>query len=239
MGCRWENVDEAAKRLGFADPDLLRMRGTDLQILEYFRLKNYGFADLTHWLYAEMRPPDDALRDSPIHAALATLELCKLYYTTNYDDFLERAFELHGRVAHKVAVEAHMGHWAGAPGECEILKFHGDLSFPSEMVLSDSDYEKRLKLMSPMDHRLKADMLGRTLLFIGYSFRDWNVAYLFRLINETQETLPGAPLGPRAYIIVPEPSDFERRLFLERNIEVIPVGLNLTADVAVILDGLA
>lgn len=60
-GPSWsEMVDQAARDLGFDDPDLLRVRGTDLQILEYFRIKNHGqLSKLTNWLYAEMRPSDD------------------------------------------------------------------------------------------------------------------------------------------------------------------------------------
>jgi len=65
-GPSWkELVDQAARRLGFDDPELLRVRGTDLQILEYFKIKKHGeFASLTNWLFAEMRPPDDALKNS-------------------------------------------------------------------------------------------------------------------------------------------------------------------------------
>ena len=39
-GLSWtELVNEAIRQLGGDDPDILRFRGTDLQILEYFRLK--------------------------------------------------------------------------------------------------------------------------------------------------------------------------------------------------------
>ena len=39
-GPSWsEMVDEACRQLGYQDPDLLRFRGTDLQILEYFEEK--------------------------------------------------------------------------------------------------------------------------------------------------------------------------------------------------------
>ena len=41
-GPSWgEMVNEAARLLG-ADPDLLRVRGTDLQVLEYFAIKKGG-----------------------------------------------------------------------------------------------------------------------------------------------------------------------------------------------------
>src|SRR5215208_6101854 len=95
-GPSWkELVDEAARKLDFDDPELLRVRGTDLQILEYFKIKKHNeFATLTNWLFAKMRPPDDALRDSIIHQRLAELKNSTLFYTTNYDDFIERSFHL-------------------------------------------------------------------------------------------------------------------------------------------------
>src|SRR5437762_13594923 len=62
-GPSWaELVGVAAQRLGFKDASMLRVRGTDLQILEYFGIRNSDeFASLTNWLFAEMRPPDGAL----------------------------------------------------------------------------------------------------------------------------------------------------------------------------------
>jgi hypothetical protein len=88
-----------------------------------------------------------------------------------------------------------------------------------------------------MDYRLRADLLGRVLLFVGYSFRDWNVSYLFRLVNEQFKQFPGSLTGRRAYIAVPEPSDFETQLFRARNMEVIPIsGLSQADDIASILE---
>jgi hypothetical protein len=237
-GPSWrELVDQAARYLGFTDPDLLRVRGTDLQILEYFHAKRSGFGQLHQWLVREMAPPDDALRASPIHQRLAALDRCRLLYTTNYDDLIERAFSLLGRRCHTVVIEPDMGRFDSDPRACELVKFHGDLLHPDTMVLSESDYENRLSLRTPMDFRLRSDVLGRALLFIGYSFRDWNVSYLFRLVNDEFGTLPDSLSGRRAYITVPEPSDFEFRLFQRRNIEVIPVSsATTTADISELLE---
>ncbi len=210
-GVSWaELVDAAIDQLGFANPDLLRDRGTDLQILEYFKIVNEGqFADITNWMLSRMRPSNDALKASVLHTGLVALEKCRLFYTTNFDDFLERSFDLAGRPHKRIAIEGHMG--ATKEGEAEIVKFHGDLRNPDSMVLSESHYENRLKLDTPMDYRLRADVLGRALLFIGYSFRDWNVSYLFRLVNDQFEALPASLGGRRAYIAVSDPSDFEER----------------------------
>jgi hypothetical protein len=240
-GPSWsEMVDQAARDLGFDNPDLLRVRGTDLQILEYFRIKNHGhLSKLTNHLYAEMRPPDEDLRKSKIHERLARMEKCQIIYTTNYDDFIERALSLHGRSCAAVAVEAQMGRRDSGSHEdhCEVVKFHGDFNYPEYMVVSESHYEQRLTLSTAMDLRLRADMLGRVLLFVGYSFRDPNVSYLFRLVNEHFRLLPGSATGRRAYILSPDPSDFEIQLFRARNIEVLPIrSRSRTEDIVAILD---
>jgi hypothetical protein len=222
-GISWgELVDEATKQLGFEKPDLLRVRGTDLQILEYFQRKRSSFAPLSNWLYKEMSPPDHALSSSEIHRELAMLTKCSLFYTTNFDSFIERAFTLFSRPNRSIAVEQQM-FGRSDPNACDIIKFHGDLDHPDKMVLSESDYQRRLNLQTDMDHRLRADMLGRMVLFLGYSFRDWNVSYIFRLMNEQMLGKSGSLPGTRGYITVPAPSDFEVRLFEERNIEVIPI----------------
>lgn len=219
-GPSWgELVDKAARLLGADDPELLRMRGADLQILEYLRIKRGTIQPLINWLHANMQPKDTDLRESSLHEHLCNLETCKLFYTTNYDDFLERAMKLHGRDVVTIAAEHDLSQNLA---ETQVVKFHGDFNRPETMVLSESDYEKRMRLESAMDLKLRSDVLGRALLFIGYSFRDSNVAYLFRLVNDHFRTLPQSFAGKRAYIIYHHPSDFELQLFNARNLEVIP-----------------
>lgn len=228
-GVSWrELVDRAVELLGHGDPDLLRVRGTDLQILEYFRAKNSGSAiPLTNWFLQQMAVPDDALLGSEVHLALAAMEQCNLFYTTNFDDFLERSFRLAGRPYSAIASEDQLAdHFveasqSGAP-RAEIVKFHGDLNHPERMVLSESDYAKRMEFSEAEDQRLISDLLGRAILFVGYSFSDANVAYLFRQVQRHGD-LPQAPGAQRGYITSFDPSDFERTLFDERGMAVVGV----------------
>lgn len=235
-GPSWEElVEEATKSLGFERPDLARVRGTDMQLLEYFKLKNAGqIAVLTNWLARVMTPGDDAIAAAPILNGIVALhEKCKSFYTTNYDDFLERAFKLKGVLTNSIVLARQMGR---ADGKVEIVKFHGDLNHPAEIVLTESDYEHRLALKSPLDSKLKADLLGRVVLFIGYSFRDPNVSYIFRTWQREhakEESLRG---NIKAYIALPDPSDFEYEMFRARQIEVIPLrAAQIDADVAGLL----
>jgi hypothetical protein len=236
-GPSWtELVDQAAKQLGFDIPDLLRVRGTDLQILEYFRLKTGDSASLKNWLVRTMVPSDAELSTSPIHKSLASLVNCPILYTTNYDDFIERSIRLNGKEVNVVTSEASMGKTVK---DFEIVKFHGDWNDPDAMVLSESDYEKRLKLETALDYRLRSDLLNKAALFLGYSFRDSNVSYLFRTVNDQFKSLSSSLSGRRAYITVPEPSDFEQQLFAARNMDVIRISsTDPSSDIAELLDQL-
>jgi hypothetical protein len=196
-------VTQAARALGFDNAQLIRVRGTDLQILEYFKLKYSGHTRLTHWLLLNMKAPDSAIRASAIHTELVQMAKCPVIYTTNFDDFIERRFEIEGRTCSVVAIEEHM---RTAVGTTEIVKFHGDWNHPNQMVLTESDYERRMEFKTSMDFRLLSDLLNRAVLFLGYSFRDPNVAYLFRQVQERFADLPNTNSGRRAYIVVQDPS---------------------------------
>lgn len=157
-------------------------------------------------------------------------------HVTEHDHTLFSHDDLHGRTVHVTTSEADLRH----DGETHVIKFHGDLNAPNEMVLSESHYEKRMRLESAMDLRLRSDILGRAILFVGYSFRDPNIAYLFRTVNERFGDLPHSFAGKRAYIVATNPSDFELQLFQERKIEVIPtVDLDRTRAVSELLNELS
>lgn len=218
-GPSWsEMVSEACQQMGYSDPELLRYRGTDLQILEFFGQKKGNFAALTNWLVRKFAVDDDTIASSKVHSALAALNNSKIYYTTNYDDLLERALRLAGRQVKVVARERDMS----AGNSIEIVKFHGDFDNPDLMVFSEAHYYKRLRYDTPLDFKLRSDLLNRVALFVGYSFGDVNIGLLFDQMNELLKTLPDSDTGKRAYIVINNPSDFEYTLFKKRNIEIIP-----------------
>ena len=219
-GPSWsELVDQACRLLGIADPELLEMRGTSLQILEYFRKKEGNHQRLINWLLRRMDASDDEILKSPIFDCLIRMNECNVFYTTNYDDFLERALSKAGRQVVRVAREDDM---AQRTPDAQVVKFHGDFSIPEKMVLSEHHYQGRMNFLDPLDLKLRADVLGKAILFVGYSFNDQNVTYLFHLIEQHLGDLPSSPSGSRAYVIYVNPSDFEHQLFSSRGISVLP-----------------
>ena len=233
-GVSWrELVNQAMDMLGFNEPDLLRFRGSNLQILEYFRVKHGSLAPLTNWLFTAMNPDDASLKCTPILTQIAKLDKCTTIYTTNYDNFIERSLKLAIKDVNVIVSEKHMGTHVGAN---DVVKFHGDFNNPEKMVMSKSHYERRIRLDDELDARLRSDILGRAVLFIGYSFPDSNVSCVFPLINDTFKKVPNSDTGKRAYIVIADPSDFEIKLFLDRNVEVIPIsGANSEEDISTIL----
>ncbi|WP_374950066.1 SIR2 family protein [Mucilaginibacter sp.] len=119
-----------------------------------------------------------------------------IIYTTNYDDALETAGELLKRDYYRIIGLkdiVNMPH-----GARQIIKFHGDFSDPDSIVFTQQDYDKRLKIeRNPLDVLFRAHILGKSVLFVGYSFSDKNIDHIYSLHTE----LYGSQALNRSYII--------------------------------------
>src|SRR5204862_304382 len=82
----------------------------------------------------------------------------RIVYTTNYDRWLEAAFEHHGRPYAKIVSVADLP--GIRPDVTQIVKFHGDFADEASIVLDESSYFRRLDFESPLDIKLRADALG-------------------------------------------------------------------------------
>ena len=65
-----------------------------------------------------------------------------------------------------------------AEGVTHIVKYHGDFDDDASLVLTETDFLDRLSFDSPLDIKVRADALGHTILFIGYSMSDPNIRLL-------------------------------------------------------------
>ena len=126
---------------------------------------------------------------APGHRLLLSLGP-RLVYTTNQDNIFELTALKYGRSYRRVVTIDDLS--AAIPGEPLFIKFHGDLDVPASLVFGDQSYRDRMAEQDhPLDIKLRADLLGKRLLFIGYSLRDENVTKLLETIRKAfRGTLP-------------------------------------------------
>lgn len=115
------------------------------------------------------------------HRLIVSLML-NLVYTTNQDNIFELTASRLGRKYRPVVTVEDLSD--AIPGEPLLIKFHGDPAAPASLVFGTRSYEERISASDhPLDIKLRADLLGKRLLFLGYSFQDENVRKLFATVQ--------------------------------------------------------
>ena len=166
------------------DPDVFKLSGDYRQLAEYYVAIKGSIGPLRSEMDRHFNPSDESIRASRAHNALVNMKL-PLIYTTNYDDIIERAFGLRNVPCHAIS---NIDDIVNAPADAtQIVKFHGTFSDDSSLVLTESSYFDRLEFESAIDIKLRADILGRTLLFIGYSLNDINIRYMLYKLNKLRK----------------------------------------------------
>jgi hypothetical protein len=144
-------------------------------------------------------------------------------YTTNQDNVLEVAAAHYGRPI--VVVSTLEDLRKVRPGDRILYKFHGSLEHPETVVFTESQYQARMAAPDHfMDIRLRSDLLTKSLLFVGYSFRDPN---LRALIKELAARFPGSL--PGSYLIAYRWSDDLRMLCEEYGVECVDPAAHITS----------
>lgn len=117
------------------------------------------------------------------HHLLARLPI-STYWTTNYDKLIERAFEQVGKVCdvkHRTRSLANT-----LDGRDVVLyKMHGDIDSADEAIISKDQYEKYFSTHGAFINALTGDLTFKTFLFLGFSFTDPNLDYIFSRIRVT------------------------------------------------------
>lgn len=190
LGCpTWEQLLEMAaielkSDLSFAE--LMEYTGGDLlQIAEYIFLRCRGtIGPMRHEIERQLKTDIDTMQSAP-HVELVNLGAPQIY-TTNYDEFIERTYDALGVEAFKITVSRDIA--MADPRKPEIVKYHGDLAHEQTLILTESSYYKRLDFESPMDLKFRSDLLGKAVLFMGYSFRDINIRIIwFKLMEMVRD----------------------------------------------------
>lgn len=223
----WQQlVDHIARDLNY-DPQIISASNASFMTMaEYYTLTKGPIGPLRSWMDKEWNVQEEALRKSTLHNAIVDLNFRKIY-TTNYDRNIERTFELRGVPYHKITDVRHFGE----PGDkTEIIKFHGDFDDDSSIVLTESDYYRRLEFESPLDLKLRADILGRTVLFIGYSLSDINIRLLFYKLSRLWKESGHEKDRPRSFILLFKPDAVQETVLRNWGIEPIVMDVDNPSD---------
>lgn len=214
-----ELIDHMAKELEF-DPGEFREYGSYLALAEYFRLQHGSIGPLRSWMDRQWHGKDISVKDSRVHELIVNGDF-RIIYTTNYDRWIENAFDHHGRDYVKIVSVADLARIRH--DVTQIIKYHGDFENDETIVLDETSYLRRLEFESPLDIKLRADVLGRTVLFIGYSLNDINIRYLFYKLSQLwKASVPGMP-QPRSYIFSPKPNPVQEAVLAQWGIEMLSV----------------
>jgi hypothetical protein len=170
-------------------------------LAEYYRLRQGSIGALRSWMDRTWSVSEDRVRESAVHKLIVGLDF-PIVYTTNYDNNLEVAYQLHGRLFVKIANARDLARAAG--GIPEIVKFHGDFEDDQSLVIAETDYFDRLAFDSPLDIKFRADTLGRTILFVGYSMSDLNIRFLLHRLWRMWRDSGRERDRPPSFVFVPE-----------------------------------
>ncbi len=190
-------------------------------IAEAYQVRHAHLGALRSWMDRAWHPPGIEIGKSEMHRLIVELDF-PVIYTTNYDRWIERAFEALRKPFHKITNVADLT--IRNDGATEIIKFHGDFDDDDSLVLTESSYFRRMMFDTPLDIRLRSDSLARPLLFVGYSLHDLNTRYLLFRLEELWRTSPHADQRPKSYIVMTERAPAQEVVLRSRG--VLPITID-------------
>jgi len=121
------------------------------------------------------------VKESINHQILASLPI-RTYWTTNYDDLIEKTLEKAGKITDVKRCPENLA--ISIPRrDAVIYKMHGDITMSHDAVLTKDDYESYNEKRQLFTTALQGDLVSKTFLFIGFSFEDPNLEYILSRIR--------------------------------------------------------
>lgn len=104
------------------------------------------------------------------------------FWTTNYDQLIEKTLEADGKIVDLKIVKKHFARYIKKK-DAIVYKMHGDKDSPHEAVLTKDDYDYYNVHRELFSTALRGDLLSRKFLFIGFSFDDPNLDFILSRIK--------------------------------------------------------
>ncbi|MEA3017235.1 MAG: hypothetical protein QOI38_1957, partial [Sphingomonadales bacterium] len=156
----------------------------------------------------------EAGEPTPLHDALLSLQP-SIIFTTNYDRLIEDAARGKNIKPQTIARNEHA---RSSTAKLQVVKVHGDIDDPSTIVITTKDYLNFYHTRKAIADRLKVELQYQTPLFIGYSFRDWNLASILAQIEHE-----AGDLQPSMYCLQFKPTRLVTAVLKDQGLDVIPL----------------
>lgn len=212
-----ELINHLSTELGYNN-ELFNLYGDNLSLAEYYELTKGDLKSLVKWMKSKWAVDQDAIKQSKTYEAIVKLNF-PIIYTTNYDHCLETAHKQWKKPWRRIIGVKDLVNLK--PSETQIVKFHGDISSTASIVLTESSYFERLSFESPLDIKLRSDMLGKSILFIGYSLSDINMRLLIYKLDQLWQKSNKNGKRPKSYLFMAAPNPIQEKILESRGINTI------------------
>lgn len=148
-----------------------------------------------------------------VHRELIKLPASRIF-TTNLDHLLEEAFKERHQECVRIVADRDLVLMDGA--ERLIVKLHGDVDQSESWVLTSEQYEDYFSKQPGLANLLGMDLHTKTVLFLGYSFNDFDMRMILQQVNRT-----AAGLLENLFAVQFNPTPLEVEELKRRKIKVI------------------
>lgn len=210
-------IDHIARELDY-DPKIYKTFGNDLALAEYYKIEKGSIGSLRSWMDREWHSSSIEIDKSKIHEYIANSNF-PIIYTTNYDRWLENSFEYYNKEYIKISTVADITKIKS--NTTQIVKFHGDFDSDDSIVLDETSYFERLNFESPLDIKLRSDMLGKSILFIGYSLSDINIRFMFYKLSNLWKKNKRIGSQPKSFIFASRPNPIQEKILEQWGVNMI------------------
>ncbi len=211
-----ELINHLAKELDY-DPKIFNTFGDSLALAEYYILEK-GITELCQWMNNKWHTSEisNKHKESTIHELIVKAGFSTIY-TTNYDRWIEKSFEIYAQGCNRiVTVEDIPEINKDIP---QVIKLHGDFKNEETLVLGESSFYERFEFETALDIKLRSDVLGKSVLFIGYSLNDVNMRFLFYKLAKLWKSSSNNAIQPKSYIFSAKPNPIQKRILEQWGIQ--------------------
>jgi hypothetical protein len=183
-----------------------------LEIADFYETL-YGRSELENYLRRMLG--DVRFQLTRTHELIVGLPVQRIY-TTNFDDLLEQASHKNGLNRTVISNASQVG--LSDTSKLSIVKLHGDLNDPASLVFTASDYYSYFTKNPAVADLLKVELQTRTVLFLGYSFSDFDLGMILGKV-----ALQSGATRPLLFSLQLRPTELATAALKRRGVKAIPI----------------